>query len=315
MSKRNDTVGRLINMKLAFYTSVFGDLSLQKVVGWAKDAGFDGVEIDFGRHIREPENTASAVGIARAAGLDVCAITVFGNLLDRDADARNRIRNRVTQVLADASEINIPALVVFPGRNESISEERNYEDIAEFFEGLLAKGSSGTKVVIENWPGTNKNFVATTPSGWRRLFSLVKSSNLGLEFDPSHLLWQGIDPVSVVLEFASRIHLVHAKDTKLDRDRIQDVGYCGNWWEYRLPGRGELDWREFLGFFRRETGFSGFVSIEHEDREFGWPDGSIEARKEGLLNALAVLRDSVEYAEGREESIGFGSTTKTQRTK
>jgi len=280
-------------MKFAFYTSVFGELSLQEVAGFAQDGGFDGVEIDFGRHIREPENTASAVGIAREAGLEVCAITVFGNLLDRDADARNRIRNRIAQVFAEASGIKIPALVVFPGRNESISEEQNYEDIAEFFENLLAKGSSGTKVVIENWPGMNKNFVATTPSGWRRLFSLVKSPNLGLEFDPSHLLWQGIDPVPVVLEFSSRIHLVHAKDTKLDRDQIQDVGYCGNWWEYRLPGRGELDWREFLGFLRKETGFSGFASIEHEDREFGWPDGSIEARKEGLLNALALLRESV----------------------
>ncbi len=300
-------------MKFAFYTSVFGDLSLQEITGWAKDAGFDGVEIDFGRHIKEPEHTASAVGIAREAGLEVCAITVFGNMLDRDADARNRIRNQVSQVFAEASGINIPALVVFPGRNESISEDRNYEDIAEFFAGLLAKGSSGTKVVIENWPGMNKNFVATTPSGWRRLFSLVKSANLGLEFDPSHLLWQGIDPVPVVLEFANRIHLVHAKDTKLERDQIQDVGYCGNWWEYRLPGRGELDWREFLGFLIRKTGFSGFASIEHEDREFGWPDGSIDARKEGLLNALAVLRDSVVYAEGRAQRIGFGFSPKPQQ--
>jgi sugar phosphate isomerase/epimerase len=301
-------------MKFAFYTSVFGELSLEEIARWANDAGFDGVEIDFGRHIREPENTASSVGAAREAGLEVCAITLFGNLLDRDADARERIRDRVTQVLADATRINVPALVVFPGRNESISEERNYEGIAGFFEGLLANQSSGTKVVIENWPGMNKNYVATTPSGWRRLFSLVKSPNLGLEFDPSHLLWQGIDPLPVVLEFASRIHLVHAKDTRLERDRIQDVGYCGNWWEYRLPGRGELDWRKFLGFLSRENRFSGFASIEHEDRDFGWPDGSIEARKEGLLNALAVLRESIEYVEGKEESIGFGSATKTRRT-
>jgi len=302
-------------MKFAFYTSVFGELSLQEIAGWAKDAGFNGIEIDFGRHVREPENTAGAVGIAREAGLEVCAITVFGNLLDPDADARARIRSRVSQVLAEASRLQVPALVVFPGRNESIPEERNYEDIAEFFEQLLANGSSGTNVVIENWPGMNKNFVATTPSGWRRLFSLVKSPNLGLEFDPSHLLWQGIDPYPVIIEFASRIYLIHAKDTKLERDRIQDVGYCGNWWEYRLPGRGELDWRNFLGVLSKKARFSGFASIEHEDREFGWPDGSIEARKKGLLNALAVLRDSVEYADGREDRIGFGSGTNAQTTK
>jgi len=169
-------------MKFAFYTTVFSDLSLEEVAGWAKGAGFDGVEIDFGRHIREPENTATAVGIARETGLEVCAITLFGNLLDRDADARNRTRNRVIQVFGEATRMNIPALVVFPGRNESVSEEQNYEDISEFFEGLLATGKGGTKVLIENWPGMNKNFVATTPGGWRRLFFLVKSPSLGLEF-------------------------------------------------------------------------------------------------------------------------------------
>ncbi len=295
-------------MKFAFYTSVFGELSLPEVVGWAKKAGFDGVEIDFGRHIQAPENTAGAIRVARDAGLEVCAITVFGNLLNPDSNARDLIRGRVSQVLSEASGLKIPALVVFPGRNESLSEEKNYEDIAEFFQGLLPEGSSGTKVLIENWPGMNKNFVATTPSGWRRLFSLVKTPDLGLEFDPSHLIWQGIDPVQVILEFASRIQLVHAKDTKLDRDLIQDVGYCGNWWEYRLPGRGELDWKEFLGFLNRKAGFSGFASIEHEDREFGFPNGSIEARKEGLLNALKVLQEGAGYAEGREERVGFGST-------
>jgi sugar phosphate isomerase/epimerase len=275
-------------MKFAFYTSVFGDLSLQEIVGWAKPAGFDGLEIDFGRHIRVAENTAAAVKIARDAGLDVCAITVFGNLLNPDAGERHRIRDRVKSVFAEASANSVPALVVFPGRNETLSEEENYRDIADYFGTLIADKSNGTKILIENWPGMNKNFVATTPSGWRRLFSLVKSPDIGLEFDPSHLLWQGIDPVPAVREFLSRIHLVHAKDTKLDRDRIQDAGYCGNWWEYRLPGRGELDWRKFLGLLG--SGYPGYASIEHEDREFGWPNGAIEGRKEGLLKALAVLR-------------------------
>ena len=278
----------LIAMKFAFYTSVFGDLSLQEIVEWAKPAGFDGLEIDFGRHIREAENTPAAVKIARDAALEVCAITVFGNLLNPDTGERRRIRDRVKSVFAEASANSVPALVVFPGRNETLSEEENYRDIAEFFGTLIADKLNGTKILIENWPGMNKNFVATTPGGWRRLFSLIKSPDIGLEFDPSHLLWQGIDPVPAIREFANRIHLVHAKDTKLDRNRIQDAGYCGNWWEYRLPGRGELNWRQFLGLL--ESGYSGYASIEHEDREFGWPNGAIEARKEGLLKALAVLR-------------------------
>jgi sugar phosphate isomerase/epimerase len=86
-------------MKFAFYTSVFGDLSLQEIVEWTKPAGFDGLEIDFGRHIRVAENTATAVKIVRDARLEVCAITVFGNLLNPDAGERHRIRDRVKGVL------------------------------------------------------------------------------------------------------------------------------------------------------------------------------------------------------------------------
>jgi sugar phosphate isomerase/epimerase len=128
---------------------------------------------------------------------------------------------------------------------------------------------------------------------------MVKSPDVGLEFDPSHLLWQGIDPSQAAREFGKRIFLLHAKDTKLFRDRIQDVGYCGRWWEYRLPGRGEMDWRQFLGGL---AGYTGFISIEHEDTEFGWPNGPVELRKEGLLKGLATLRESL-----REPQTGWKS--------
>jgi len=277
-------------MKFGFYTAVFGDLSLQEVAEWAKQAGFDGVEIDVARHVNDPVNTTSAVEMVRNAGLEVCALTVFGNLLDQNAGERNRVRDLVKRALAEATEADVPALVVFPGRNETISEDENYHDVAEFLDTLAAGSLSETKILIENWPGRHKNYIATSPQGWRKLFSMVKSSHVGLEFDPSHLLWQGIDPYRAVHEFGNRIFLLHAKDTKLFRERIQDFGYCGNWWEYRLPGRGEMDWSLFLNHLKRETGYSGFISIEHEDAEFGWPKGSVQRRKEGLLTALATLR-------------------------
>jgi sugar phosphate isomerase/epimerase len=280
-------------MKIAFYSAALGDLTLAEVAEWGQQAGFDGVEIDIARHVHDPTETAKAVEIVRSAGLEVCAVTVFGNLLDQNVDKRNRIRDLVKRVLAEASKAAVPALVVFPGRNETISEDENYDDIAAFLESLAAGGSIGTKILIENWPGWYKNFVATTPHGWRRLFSMVKSPGIGLELDPSHLLWQGIDPSQAAREFGKRIFLLHAKDTKLFRDRIQDVGYCGSWWEYRLPGRGDLDWRQFLGSLAEDTGFTGFISIEHEDTEFGWPNGSAELRKEGLVKGLATLRESL----------------------
>jgi sugar phosphate isomerase/epimerase len=210
-------------------------------------------------------------------------------LLDQNPEARKQIRRRVREVLENVAG-KFPALVLFPGRNESVSEEQNYEEIAQFFSELVGNANSGTKIVVENWPGMSKNFIATTPAGWRHLFELVSSPDLGLEFDPSHLLWQGIDPFPVISEFGNRIQLIHAKDTKLDHNRVQDVGYCGKWWEYRLPGRGELDWKSFLESVKRHAPQVEFASIEHEDFEFGWPGGEVEKRKQGLLQALSLLR-------------------------
>jgi sugar phosphate isomerase/epimerase len=280
-------------MKFAFYSAALGDLPFAEVAEWGRKAGFDGIEIDIRRHVGDCTRTANAVEMARGAGLEVCALTVFGNLLDQHDDERNRVRELVSGVLAEAAKALVPALVVFPGRNETISEDENYRDIAAFLDALTAGDSTGTKILIENWPGRYKNFLATTPHGWRRLFSMVKSPDVGLEFDPSHLLWQGIDPSQAAREFEKRIFLLHAKDTKLFKDRIQDVGYCGSWWEYKLPGGGEIDWRQYLSYLSREMGYAGFISIEHEDTEFGWPNGSVELRKEGLLKGLATLRDSL----------------------
>jgi sugar phosphate isomerase/epimerase len=279
-------------MKFAFYSTALGDLPLAEVAEWGRKAGFDGLEIDIARHVQDPTKTAKAVEIARGAGLEVCALTVFGNLLDQNDEERKRVRDLVTSVLGEAAKAGVPALVVFPGRNEAISEDENYHDIAGFLE-MAARSSIGTKILIENWPGRYKNFVGTTPYGWRRLFSMIKAMDVGLEFDPSHLLWQGIDPSRAAREFGKRIFLLHAKDTKLFSERIQEVGYCGNWWEYRLPGRGDLDWRQFLGDLAGDLRYTGYISIEHEDTGFGWPNGPVELRKEGLLKGLATLRESL----------------------
>ena len=101
-------------MKIAFYSAALGDLTLAEAAEWGRQAGFDGVEIDIARHVHDPTETAKAVEIARGAGLEVCAVTVFGNLLDQNVDKRNRVRDLVKTVLAEASKAAVPALVVFP---------------------------------------------------------------------------------------------------------------------------------------------------------------------------------------------------------
>ncbi|HTD17138.1 MAG TPA: sugar phosphate isomerase/epimerase [Chthoniobacterales bacterium] len=281
-------------MKIAFYTSTLGDQPAEEVIRWAKTAGYDGIELDVNRHLSGAEPAEKVIEQARDTGLEVPSITLFGNLLHSDPAEREKIRSRAHSVAQTAIDAKVPALVLFAGRNETTDEENNYQDIAEFLDELAGLRTDGSfRIALENWPGMHKNFVATTPQGWEKLFSKTKQWNVGLEFDPSHLLWQGIDPYQAAIEFRDRIFLLHGKDTKLFPERVQSVGYGGNWWEYRLPGRGELDWKQFLAFARTKLGFHGYVSIEHEDREYAWPNGDVETRKKGLAYGLSQLRQAL----------------------
>jgi sugar phosphate isomerase/epimerase len=279
-------------MKVAFYTSTLGDQPAHEVIRWAKQAGFDGIEIDVNRHLSDSPGTI--IELARNTQLEVPSITLFGNLLHSDETEREKIRSRARAVAREAINSRVPNLVLFAGRNEQADEAGNYEDITGFLNELASLRTDGSfRIALENWPGMHKNFVATTPQGWEKLFSNIEYPNVGIEFDPSHLLWQGIDPYHAAAEFRDRIFLLHGKDTKLFLERVQSVGYCGNWWEYRLPGRGELDWKQFLTFARNKLGFDGYVSIEHEDREYAWPNGDVETRKKGFIYGLSQLRQAL----------------------
>jgi sugar phosphate isomerase/epimerase len=281
-------------MKIGFYTSTLGDRPINEVVEWAKQAGFDGIEIDVNRHLGAPGSLSAVAERARQLNLEVSSVTLFGNLLHPDAVERKKIREHAQIIAQEGADVGVPALVLFPGRNETVNDEENYTDIADFLDELATvRGDGSFRIALENWPGMHKNFIATTPDGWHKLFGRIESPHLGIEFDPSHLLWQGIDPFAAATEFRDRIFLLHGKDTKLFHDRVQSVGYCGSWWEYRLPGRGELNWKEFLHFARTKLDFDGYVSIEHEDRDYAWPNGDLKTRKEGLEYGLAALRQAM----------------------
>lgn len=158
-----------------------------------------------------------------------------------------------------------------------------YSPVAE----LAAK--KGIRIGFENWPG-GRPFgdganLPITPQAWELMFNAVPSEFIGLEFDPSHLMWQWIDPYQAAKDFARHIHMVHLKDTEIFYDRLKRVGNHGRgWWRYRLPGFGELDWHRFFCILY-EAGYTGNMVIEHEDSVF---DGS--RRDEGFILSGNFLR-------------------------
>ena len=129
--------------------------------------------------------------------------------------------------------------------------------------------------------------IAISPVMWQRIFERLKSDRLGLAYDPSHLVWQMIDPYQPIEEFADRIFHVHAKDARIDRARLARTGILTDfsWWQYVIPGRGELDWKKLLTALKA-VGFNGTISLEHEDAAY---EGSIEKVQEGLLDGKEYL--------------------------
>jgi sugar phosphate isomerase/epimerase len=243
-------------------------------------------------HVGDPAQAGAVIETVRGEGIDVCALTWFGNLLDSDPARRSAAHETVRATVDAAAASGAGLVVVFPGRDDTAGEDANYKQLADFFNPLSERARQGNvRIAIENWPGPDKNYVATTPEGWSRLFALAPHPNLVLNFDPSHLVWQGIDPEQALREISDRVFLAHAKDTEIFRDRLQQTGYFGSgWWTYRLPGYGSIDWTRWLALLG-ELEFNGVVSIEHEDPDWGATrDGSLSRRQDGLREGLRVLQ-------------------------
>lgn len=281
-------------MQTGFYTRVLDDLSLEAVAQWAAAVGFDALEVDVARHIGSPSGIAAGVETVHRYGIDVCAWTHFGFLLDSDTSAMEQTRESVSAIVDAVAASGGGLVVTFTGRDERRSEDENYDDLAAYLASLTARAEQGkVRIALENWPGPQKDFVATTPAGWSRLFTMVSAPGIGLNFDPSHLVWQGIDHERALHAVAERVFLAHAKDTRIFAESLQQVGYFGTgWWAYKLPGCGVIDWKKWLALLA-ELNFDGAISIEHEDAEWGFREsGSADRRKEGLLEALRMLRSA-----------------------
>ena len=142
-----------------------------------------------------------------------------------------------------------------------------YSPIADIAE------QKGVNIAFENWPGGRGPYgdggnLAVTAESIALMLEAVPSERIGLEFDPSHFIWQGIDSFAAVREFIDRIHIIHAKDTEINEERVKRSGTWGRgWWRYRLPGFAQFDWQGFFALFY-ELGWDGNIVIEHEDGSF-----------------------------------------------
>jgi sugar phosphate isomerase/epimerase len=142
----------------------------------------------------------------------------------------------------------------------------------------------------DEWP-SGKN-LAHSPAIWRRMFEDIPNSNFGLNYDPSHMVWQHMDYLRPLVEFSDRISHVHAKDVRIDRDNLNQVGIMATPLQFhtpKLPGMGEVDWGKFISILG-DTGYAGPVCVEVEDRAF---EDTLKARKASLTQSYTYLRQYI----------------------
>lgn len=262
----------------------------------ASSIGYDGLEI----HAKSFGDISSAGGRKEAAkkgknlaakyGITITAVAFY----ERGSDPKERI-SAYSDVIDFTAELGVDVIATLTGGDPEKDLDGNIALFKETYtEVAKAAEGKGIKLAFENWPGLggyppikSVNF-GFHPKSWEMMFDAVDSPALGLEFDPSHLVWQFIDYIAALKLFGSRIYHVHLKDTEIMEGALSEVGFFGRgWWRYRIPGYGVINWAEFLSALK-EVGFDGGVAIEHEDPVF-----SGERRVEGLKLGYNHLRPLV----------------------
>ncbi len=297
-------------MQLGFVSAILHDLSLEEVLAFAAEEGFACVELmcwPRGKAERRyagvthvdvtdftPMHVAHVRDLVRIHGVAISGFGYYPNPLDANLEQRAIAIDHLKKVIRAAPLVGVNVVNTFIGRDQAKPESANLELVAEIWPGIVAEAkAAGVKIGIEHcpmlysqdeWPG-GKN-LAHCPEIWRKLLEMFPGGTLGLNFDPSHLVWQGIDCVRAIREFGSHFAHVHAKDERIDRDRLHEVGVFGfGWHTPKLPGLGDVKWSEFFSALT-DAGYDGPVCIEAEDRAF---EGSLEKRKQGLRQSRKFL--------------------------
>ena len=298
-------------MQLGFVSAILGDQPLERVLAFAADEGFACVELMCwppGKADRRyagvthldvtdftDEAAASVRDLLRIHRVSLSGLGYYPNPLDPDPAHRALVADHLIKVIGAAAKLGVGVVNTFIGRDPAGTVNANFDLALRVWPRVFeAAKAAGVRLGIEHcpmlfseneWPG-GKN-VAFNPENWRRLFDTFPDAPLGLNFDPSHLIWQFIDCGRAVREFGSRIVHVHAKDERIDTARLYDVGIMGLGWHVpKLPGLGDVKWGEFFAALT-DVDYTGPVCIEVEDRAY---EGSLTSRQRALRQSRKFLQ-------------------------
>ena len=276
--------------------------TLVEVAAWAADHGF--TDLECGPML--PLHRAAYERVLGEGRIAITALIYCRNYLSTDPEEAATHLAELKKRIEFAGALGIDKVVTSTGIDKRIEEGiydrdpnvkdrgnmirripvRSLDQVVDLYGPLLELAEkNNVRLCLENCPLMGN--IAISPVMWRRIFQRLGSDKLGLAYDPSHLVWEMIDPYAPLDEFKDKIFHVHAKDAAIDRARLAETGILTDfsWWSYRIPGRGELDWKKLLSKLKA-NGYTGTISLEHEDAAY---EGTLPAVQQGLLDGKAHL--------------------------
>ena len=308
-------------MQLGFVSAILPELSFDGICGFGSQEGYGCIEVMCWPPGRAERRYAGVTHIDTEAlnqdatdrirdslerhRIAISALGYYPNPLSPNQEEARVAQQHLRSVIQAAERLGLGTVNTFVGRDWNLSVDENWPRFLEVWRPIVAFAEDrGVRIGIENcpmiftrdeWPG-GKN-LACSPAIWRRMFEDIPSNSLGLNYDPSHPTWMHMDAIAPLREFRDRIFHVHAKDVRVDRHLLNEVGIMAYPLQFhtpKLPGLGDVDWGRFFSVLT-STGYNGPVCVEVEDRAY---EGSLEDRKLSLRQSARFLRQYVPKRNG-----------------
>ncbi len=305
-------------MKLGFVSAILDTWTYEEMMDFASDHGFECVEvacwpqgkaerryagvshIDAERVLEDDTYAAHIIDYSKEKGVQISSLAYYPNTMDGNLEKREAAVTHLKNLIKASHKLGIGMATTFIGRDQTKNIEENLELVKEVWPSIIQVAEENdVKVAIENcpmlfgpdqWPGGQN--LMTTPKIWRQVFDILGSDNLGINYDPSHFVWQIIDYIKPIYEFKDKIFHVHYKDIKVYPDRLNDCGimaYPLDFMSPKLPGLGDVDWGKYVSALT-DIGYDGCTCIEIEDKAF---EGSKEKVEDSLVLSQRYLRNFV----------------------
>lgn len=302
-------------MKLGFVSAILGDYNFEQMIDTAAELGYQCVEvacwpvgkserryagvshIDVDRVISDDAYMKHILDYTKGKNIEISALAFYPNTLDENQEKRALNISHLKKVIKVSNKLGIGMVTTFIGRMQDKTVEENLACVGKVWPEIISFAEqNNVKVAIENcpmlfgpdqWPGGQN--LMTTPKIWRQLFEMIPSDNFGINYDPSHFVWQMIDYIKPIYEFKNKIFHVHCKDIKVYKNKLDDVGIMAYPLEFmspKLPGLGDVDWGKYLSALT-DIDYDGPVCIEVEDRAF-------EGSEKKVLDSLRLSEKYIE---------------------